>query len=160
MLPAGGVSPVRSPGSTMWDREKLDETGEQALVGIILALVTVAVVGFGGVRAGEFSLVAGLAALALPVWILRLWLNPSNRLLLHPMIWPGLAFVGYAGWRAATSEVAYPARREFLLLAVVAIVFLVALNNFYRQEATQWVTHALVGLGGAVAAYAIIQWVS
>ena len=78
----------------MWDREKLDETGEQALVGIILALVTVAVVGFGGVRAGEFSLVAGLAALALPVWVLRLWLNPSNRLLLHPMIWSRAA----RGW--------------------------------------------------------------
>lgn len=144
----------------MWDREKLDEVCEQALVGIVLALVTVAVVGFGGVRASEFALVAGLAVLALLVWVARLWLNPSNRLLLPPVVWPGLAFVGYAAWRTANADVIYPARGELLLLAVVAIVFLVALNNFYRQEATQWVTFALVGLGGAVAAYAIIQWVS
>lgn len=144
----------------MWNRYKLDELCEQALVGIVLALVTVAVLGFGGVRASEFSLVAGLAALALPVWMARLWLNPSGRLLLHPMLLPGLAFVGYAAWRASEVDVAYPARRELLLLAVVSIVFLVALNNFYRQEPTQWVTHALIGLGGLVAAYAIAQWVS
>jgi len=144
----------------MWNREQLDELGEQALVGILLALVTVAVVGFGGVRTSELALVSGLAALALPVWIARLWLNPSNRLLLHPMIWPALAFVGYTAWRAAGVDVAYPARRELLLVGVCALVFLVALNNFYRQETMQWMAHALVGLGGAVAAYAIIQWVS
>jgi O-antigen ligase len=160
MLSAPGPSALRSPNSTMWDRHKLDEMGEQALVGLVLALVTVAVLGFGGVRASEFSLVAGLAALTLPVWVARLWLNPSNRLLLHPMLLPLGAFVGYAAWRAAGVEVLYPARRELLLLIVVAIVFLVALNNFFRQEPTQWVTHALVGLGGLVAAYAIIQWVS
>ncbi|MCW5558407.1 MAG: O-antigen ligase family protein [Verrucomicrobiae bacterium] len=144
----------------MRDREQLDELGEQALVGILLALVTVAVVGFGGVRTSELALVSGLAALSLPVWIARLWLNPSNRLLLHPMIWPALAFVGYTAWRTAGVDVVHPARRELLLVCVCALVFLVALNNFYRQETMQWMAHALVGLGGAVAAYAIIQWVS
>ncbi|MBL9175202.1 MAG: O-antigen ligase family protein [Verrucomicrobiales bacterium] len=144
----------------MWDREKLDELCEQALVGIVLALVTVAVVGFGGVRASEFALVGGLAALALVVWVFRLWLNPSGRLLLHPILIPGLGFVAYAAWRMTGVDVIYPARRELMLLIVAAIVFGVALNNFYRQETTQWVIHALVVLGGAVAAYAIIQWVS
>lgn len=144
----------------MWDREKLDELGEQALVGLLLALVTVAVVGFGGVRTSELGLVSGLAALALPVWMARLWLNSSHRLLLHPMIWPALAFGVYAAWRALGVDVVYPARRELLLVCVCAVVFLVALNNFYRQETMQWMAHALVGLGGAVAAYAIIQWVS
>ncbi|MBX3734100.1 MAG: O-antigen ligase family protein [Verrucomicrobiae bacterium] len=144
----------------MWDPEKLDEVCEQALVGIVLALVTVAVAIFGGIRTSEFALLIGLALLSLPVWIARLWLNPSNRLLLHPMLWPCLAFVGYAAWRMTGVDVAYPARREFLLLVVSAIVFLVALNNFYRQEPTQWVTHALVALGGLAAAYAVIQWVS
>lgn len=144
----------------MWDREKLDEVCEQALVGIVLALITVAVVGFGGVRASEFALLAGLAAVALGVWVFRLWLNPSGRLLLHPILIPGLGFVAYAAWRMTGVDVVYPARREFMLVVVVAIVFVVALNNFYRQETTQWVLHALVVLGGVVAAYAIIQWVS
>ncbi len=144
----------------MWDREEWDEMGEHALVALVVAVVTVAVVAFGGVRGSELALLGGLCAITLTVWIARLWLNPSNRLLLHPMLLPGLGFVGYAAWRLCQVEVPYPARREFLLLVLVAIVFVVALNNLHRQEPTQWVTHALVCLGTLVAAYAIVQWVS
>jgi len=144
----------------MWNREEWDEFCEHAVVAVVLALITVGAVAFGGIRGSELALMAGLAAIALGLWTVRLWVGRSPRLLLHPMLLPGLAFVGYAAWRAATTEVTYPARRELLLLVIVAIVFLVALNNLYRQEPTQWVTHALVTLGMLVAAYAIIQWVS
>ncbi|HAB19591.1 MAG TPA: hypothetical protein DCE44_24560, partial [Verrucomicrobiales bacterium] len=47
-----------------------------------------------------------------------------------------------------------------LVFALVAIVFLVALTNLYRQEPTQWITHALVVLGTVVAAYACYQAVT
>jgi hypothetical protein len=94
------------------------------------------------------------------LWIARLWLNSSNRLLLHPVLIPGLAFVGYAAWRYTQVDVPYPARKELVLIALVAILFLVTLNNLHRQEPTQWITHALVCLGTLVAAYALIQWIS
>lgn len=143
----------------MWDREEWDELCEHAMVGVVLALITLGVVAFGGVRGSEFALMVGLSVLALGLWVVRLWTAKNPRLLLHPMIFPGLAFVGYAAWRALTLDVTYPARRELLLIAVVAIVFLVALNTFYRQEPTQWVTNTLVTLGALVAAYALIQWI-
>lgn len=142
----------------MWDRDEWDEVCEHVMVAVLLALVTVGVVAFGGVRGSELALMSSLAAVALGLWIFRLWINPAQRLLLPPLVWPGLAFVAYAAWRAANTDVTYPARRELLLIGLVAIVFLVALNNLYRQEPTQWVIHALVVLGTLVAAYALFQW--
>ncbi len=144
----------------MWDRDEWDEVCEHAMVAVLLALVTVGVVAFGGVRGSELALMGGLATVALGLWIFRLWINPSQRLLLPPLLWPGLGFVAYAVWRAMNTDVTYPARRELLLIVIVAIVFLVALNNLYRQEPTQWVIHALVVLGTLVAAYALFQWMT
>lgn len=144
----------------MWNQKEWDEICEHALVAVVLATLTVGVAIFGGVRTSELALLGGLGALALVLWMARLWLNPSNRLLLHPVLLPGLAFVAYAAWRYTQVDVPYPARKELVLIALVAILFVVTLNNLHRQEPTQWITHALVCLGTLVAAYALIQWIS
>lgn len=143
----------------MWNRAEWDDFFEQAMVAVILALVTVGLFAFGGVRGSELALMAGLSLVGLALGMVRLWTSRSPRLLLHPVILPVLAFVGYAAWRATLVEVTYPARRELLLVVMVVLVFWVALHNFYRQEPTQWISHALVTLGALVGAYALIQWV-
>ena len=76
---------------------------------------------------------AGLAGVALGVWVFRLWLNPSSRLLLHPILMPHtsdrrLCGVANDWWTL------FIRRREFLLVVVAAIVFVIALNNFYRRR--------------------------
>lgn len=141
----------------MWDRDQVDEYCERAITGLVLALIAVAALFFGGVRGSEFAVVAGMAGAALMLWLARFWLNPGHRFLLHPVVWPMLGFVGYAAWRAAGAEVPYVAFQELLLIAVAAIVFFIALHNLHGQDTTQWVVHLLAAFGCLIAGYAIIQ---
>ena len=93
----------------MWGTSQWDDFCERAIAALVLLLVAVSAVLFGGARNPEL---VGIAAVALPFWLARFWLDRSHRLLLHPVIWPGLAFIGYAAWRATQVDVVYPARME------------------------------------------------
>jgi O-antigen ligase len=138
----------------MWDRDEWDEFCERAITALVLVTVALNAVFFGGVRNPEF-MVGTLAALVL--WIARFWLNPSHRLLLHPVLWPGLGFVAYAAWRASRVDVPYYAQMELLQVCSLAILFIIVLHNLHRQDTTLWVTHALVGTGCLIAGYAVLQ---
>jgi O-antigen ligase len=96
----------------------------------------------------------------LPLWLARFWLDKSQRLLLHPVIWPVLGFLGYAAWRAAHVDVAYPARMELFQLGVAALVFVLALQNLHRQELIRWAVNCFAALGCVLAAYAVVQLLS
>lgn len=138
----------------MWGKSQWDDFCEQAITVLLLVLVAVSAFLFGGTHNPE---VYAFALLALPCWLARLWLSKGHRLLLHPVLWPALAFFGYAVWRATQVEVTYPARMELLDLAVPGLVFLLALHNLNRQETMLWVTHVLAAVGGLIAAYAVVQ---
>lgn len=142
----------------MFDRDQMDTFGERAIMGLVLGMVAVAAVFFGGVRGSEFAVVAGMAGAALLLWLARFWVNPSHRFLLHPVVWPTLGFIAYAAWRTVHAEVPYVARQELLLVAVVGITFFIALHNLHGQDTTQWVVHLLAGLGCLLAGYALIQF--
>jgi O-antigen ligase len=123
----------------------------------MLATLFVAATLFGGARTSEFALIAGMTGATLLLWLVRFWINPSHRFLLHPAVWPGLGFLGYAAWRATQAEVPYLARQELLLVVVAGVAFLLALHNLHGQDTTQAVVHGLAGLGCVIAGYAIIQ---
>lgn len=141
----------------MFDRDNLDSFCERAITGLVLATLAVAAILFGGARNSEFALVAGMTGATVLLWLVRFWVNPSHRFLLHPAVWPVLGFIGYAAWRTAHAEIPYLARQELLLVAVAGAAFLLALHNLHGQDTTLWVVHILAGLGCVIAGYAIIQ---
>ena len=138
----------------MWGKSQWDEFCERAITALLLVMVAVTVLFFGGTMNPELR---GFALLALPLWLVRLWLGRSNRVLLHPAIWPALAFLLYATWRAFHVEAAYPARLELFELSVTALVVVLTMHNLQRQEITPWVVHSLATVGALVAGYAIVQ---
>ena len=141
----------------MWGKSEWDEFCERAITGLLLVMVAATVFLFGGTMNPELR---GFALLALPLWVLRLWLGRSNRVLLHPAIWPALAFLGYAIWRTAHVDVTYPARMELFELSVTALVVVLSMHNLHRQEITPWVVHTLAAVGCLTAGYAIVQLLS
>lgn len=141
----------------MFDRDHLDNLCERAITGLVLVTLAVAAILFGGARNSEFALVAGMIGASVLLWLVRFWVNPSHRFLLHPAVWPVLGFIGYAAWRANHSEIPYLARQELLLVVVAGVAFLLALHNLHGQDTTLWVVHFLAALGCVIAGYAIIQ---
>lgn len=141
----------------MLDRDELDEWLERGIAAVILGIMVFSALALGGVRNTEFSIITGLALLASTLWIVRFWVNPSHRFLLHPVVWPVLGFLGYAIWRHTQSPVPYVSRQELMHLLVYAAVFLIAIHNLHRQGLTQWVVIVLVVLGMVLSFYALIQ---
>lgn len=141
----------------MLDREELDEWLERGIGALVLVVVLFSALALGGVRTTEFSIITGLTGLAGGLWIARFWLNPSHRFLLHPVIWPVLAFVGYACFRYTQAPVEYVARQDLLHVLVYAVLFLVVVHNLYRQEPTQWVVIVLVSFATLLSFYALVQ---
>jgi O-antigen ligase len=138
----------------MWSQEVWDEYLEKAISALILCGIAVEAFFFGGVHNPEF---AGFAGLAFMLWLVRLWVNPSHRFFLHPMLWPMVAFWGYGLWRAGRCTVPHYAELECLQVTAVFFAFVVTLHNLHKQETTLWVTHVLAATGCLVAGYAIIQ---
>ncbi len=151
------------------DRDKLADWCEHGILGLVLGILVVTAllfggtgepVVFGGLTGGWHFLPAqGLTALVLGLWCLRLWLAPKAKFLWPPACWAVVAFVCYAGIRYASADVEYPARQEFLQVLVYGFLFVAILNQLHRQEATHTVALTLVFLAMVLAAYAIYQCV-
>jgi O-antigen ligase len=147
-------------GEAILDREKLDTWCERAILGLVLGVVTWASLATGAVRAQDFVVIQWLTVLILAVWAVRFAINPKHRLLWPWVCWAVLAFMGYAVVRYATAEVEYIARQEMIRVLLYGFLFFAILHNLYRQESTQWTAFALIGLGAAVAMYAVGQFVT
>lgn len=144
----------------MLDKDELDEWLERGIAALVLALMLFAALALGGVRSTEFAILTGMTLVTLVLWVVRFWLNPSHRFLLHPVVWPVLTFLGYAAWRHTQAPVPYVSRHELMHLSVYAAVFLLVLHNLHRQGLTQWVVIVLVVFGTAISFYALIQLAS
>jgi O-antigen ligase len=57
-------------------------------------------------------------------------------------------------------EIEYVARLEMIQVVVLAALFLLVLNNLYRQESVLLVCFTLVVVGTGIASYAIFQWLT
>ena len=131
------------------------ERGIEALVG---SAVLVAIVFFGGVRASELGLVTGLLGMGALLWVVRLWNDPSPRVLLHPVLLPALGFVAYAAWRAGSTEVPYLAWQEVWLLGVYVLAMVLGLQSLHGQDALQRTAWAASAIGAILAIYALGQF--
>lgn len=138
----------------MWDREVWDASCERMIAALLLGGVAANALFFGGVLNPEFGF-AIVAALA--IWIARFWLSPNHRLLLHPVLVPGLIFVAYGAWRCNAVTVPYASERELLQITLVSCTLILGLHNLQRQETCRWVAHLLAILGCGIAAYAVFQ---
>jgi O-antigen ligase len=144
----------------MRDREQIDGWLERAIVLLVLGAVVFASVLFGATRATELAGVTGLLGLASVLWVVRLWINPSHRFLLHPVLLPIAGFVAYAAWRTSLAEVPYAARQELWLLVLYALAFVLVLQNLHGQDTLVLAVHVLVGLGILLSLYSVIQFLS
>ena len=131
---------------------------ERAILGLVLALIAFGTLAFGGVRPLEGAVLGWLVLGTLGLWLARLWIAPKFRFLWPPVCWAVLPFVAYAVWRWQTADVEFPARQEALQVVLVALLFLVVINNLYSQESVRVFTSFLVLLGTLVAMYGIYQW--
>ena len=127
---------------------------------LLLALVVVATLAFGGVGAWQFWLVQALAALALALGAALLLLHRQVRLLWPPVCWLVLAFALYATGRYFTADIERVARLEWLRVLVYAGVFCLALNTLQQPLRVNAVVTALLALGVFESAYAGYQFLA
>jgi len=142
------------------DRELLSRRCEQVLLGLMLAVLVFSPLAFGAARLQEFLVVQLLTAVMVLVWLVRLWVEESPKLLLPPLSWAVLAFVGYAVFRYATCDVEYVGRQELLRVLVYAAVYFVAVTTLHRQESTQIISFTLFAVALVSSFYATYQFVT
>ena len=136
-----------------------DKLLERLVGGLLLFAVAWLTFWFAGVNPREAGLAYAAIGMAAVVWIVRTWIEPSNRFLLPPVTWAVVAFFLYAAWRCHGSPVPYWALQEVFLIAVCGLAFFISLHNLHRQETAGWVVNGLLVAGLMVAAYAILQCV-
>jgi O-antigen ligase len=139
-------------------RERLDAWCERGIVGLVVVILLFGPLALGAVRATEFFVVQGLTALAMLLWLFRLWLNPRQHLLWPPACWGVLAFAGYALLRYWFADLEYVARQELARVLLYAVLFLVCVNNLYHQGSIRLVVYALVLLGTVQGCFAVYQY--
>jgi len=142
----------------MKERDQWDGLLERSIVLLVLGAVVFGSILFGATRATELAVVTGMLGVATVLWLARLWINPSHRFLLHPVVLPIVALVGYAAWRTQVADVPYVARQELWLLVVYAVAFGLVLQNLHGQETLVLAVHVLVLLGTLLSIYATIQF--
>jgi O-antigen ligase len=140
--------------------EPLDEKLGFLIEVLLLGGLALALLLFGAVRATELAWVSAAVLGATGLWLVRLWLNPSHRLLLHPVLLPVVGFVGYAVWRASWAPVQHVAWQEIWVVLIHSLLFVVALHNLHGQDAVQRTCTVLVALGAGLSLYAIGQYLS
>jgi O-antigen ligase len=139
-------------------REHLEswcETGSLVLVGATLAFGPLAT---GAVLPWQFAVLEFLAAGALALWLLRLWLNPGCRLLWPPVAWLVAGFLAYALVRYRGADLEWIARRELGRVIVYGAVFFILLNNLSRKVTGKVFVYLLLAVAMVVAVYGIYQY--
>jgi len=136
-----------------------DKLLERLVGGLLLFSVAWLTFWFAGVNPREAGVAYAAIGAAAALWLVRTWIEPSNRFLLPPVTWAVVAFFLYAAWRCHGAPVPYWALQEVFLIAVCGLAFFISLHNLHRQETTGWVVNGLLVAGLMVAAYAILQCV-
>jgi O-antigen ligase len=152
------------------NRELLDRWCERGILSLVLAILLLMPLAFGGrpqMPAGiwldflllnPFLAAQWLTVGVVALWLIRIWLGEGHRLLWPPICWAVLAFTAYAIGRYLTSDIEYVARQELIQVLVYAFVFFAVLNNLHRQETTQIISYALVILAVLISFVAVYQF--
>jgi O-antigen ligase len=142
------------------DRERIDGWCEKGILGLVLAILIFGPLALGGLGAWQFLVLQGLTIAVMAVWIVRLWISSSPKLLWPPICWAVLAFMLYAIGRYLTSDIEYVARGELIRILVYGFLFFAIVNNLHRQDSTQIIGITMIGLGMLLSFYAAYQFVS
>jgi O-antigen ligase len=160
--PARADPEIRS-GSVI-DRDSLDRWCERGILGLVLAILGFGPLAFGAVGAPQVLVIQALSLGVLVLWMARVWLSHSYRLLWVPICWPVLLFLVYAvvRYRMLLSQggVEYLARQEIILVLIYGFLFFAILNNLSRQESVQLISIALIGLATLISLYALYQFLT
>lgn len=142
------------------DRERLDKWIEWGVLGVVLAILCYGPLALGAVRVQEFLVLQWLTVLAIGLWVVRFWVNPSHRVQWPPICWAVVAFVIYALIRYHQADIEYVARLELIRIVIYAFLFFIILNNLHRQETAQIMVWGVLALGMVVALYALFQFIT
>ena len=156
----------------MINRQALDQWCERAILGLVLAILTLTPLAFGGrpqppagwfmdfLLVDPFLIAQWLMVPVLAAWAVRLWANPCPQILWPPLCWAVLAFTLYAIARYWFADIEYVARQELIRVLVYAFLFFIILNNLQRQESVQAVVVTLAFLAMAISLYAVFQFLT
>ena len=139
-------------------RERADEFCQGAILFCVVAILVWGPVEMGTTRTVDFIPVEILTALAVGLWVVRMWTQRPFRLFWPPVSWGVYAFAVYAIWRMQFAEVHFLAWREFCQVMVYALLYLVITNNLNRRESAEIVTMTLITLGMLLSVLAIYQF--
>lgn len=140
------------------DREKLDAWCERGIIGLVLAVMVWGPLATGAVREQDFLVIQGLTAVALVLWVIRLWAKPRPQFLMPPLGWAVLAFAGYGVARYFMADIEYVARMELIQVLVYTSLFFLLVNNLHRQETVNLVGYTMVLLAMLISFYAAYQF--
>lgn len=160
--------PLRPPAAGILrgclDRDVLDRWCERGVLGLILAILVFGPLAFGAVGSLAAVVMQTLTVAVLGLWVGRVWLNRSYRMLWPPICWAVTAFMLYAIVRyrmvLAENGIEYVARQELIWVLVYGALFFAILNNLSRQESTQIISVTLLALGTLLSMYAIYQFLT
>lgn len=140
------------------DRERLDQWLEWTVLGLILAILVFGPLALGAVRASEFAIVQALTICVLVVWLVRLWLFPSSRVLVPPVCWGVILFTAYIIGRYYFSDIEYVARQELIRVILYAFLFFAVLFHLHRQDSMMIISLGLIFMAMCLSIYAIYQF--
>ncbi len=139
------------------NRGKAEHWLEFATTGLTLLIVLCGVLFTGMTRTQDFLIAMGLCVILSILWIARIWISRTFKLLWPPVCWAGLAFLIYAVARTQQADVEYIARLEFLRLLVCALVFFSAMQAFRSRTSVRTLVFALAVLAVLSSIYAGYQ---
>lgn len=142
----------------MNNREWLDRFCERSIAALVLAILVIGPLVFGGVGTIGFAVLQGLTVAAMLLWALRLIAGEKQVLLWPPICWAVAAFALYAVGRYFFADIEWVARGEMVRVLVYAFLFFVIVNQVHRQGAMQFISITLVFLGMVIAGYALFQF--
>ena len=134
-----------------------DDILEGATAIFAVAAAAVAAFLFGSFDGALYVYPAALVGVASLFWIVRIWSNRQQRFLVLPVIWPMLAFIGYAIFRYQHAEIPYFARVELAQTIVFALLGALTIQNLHRQNVMKWAVVALISAGVVLSGIAIFQ---
>lgn len=142
------------------ERARLDAWLARAISALLIAILVTAPLAMGALRDQEFFWLQIMGVAAGLLWLWRLWLNPAQKILLPPIVWPLAAFSVYAIIHYFAADVEYLARKEVVRVLFYMLFFLLVLNHFRDWRLVDLTIGILLVLGMALSVYALRQYLT
>ncbi|HEY1171382.1 MAG TPA: O-antigen ligase family protein [Verrucomicrobiae bacterium] len=131
---------------------------EWALLAVMAAMASTAVLATGGFRIVDFAIIEYFMAAALGISILRVWFHQEPVFHLSPVFWAMAVFVLYVTIRFALADIHYVAEEEWTRMMLYVAFFILFTFHLFRPQYTHalLLTVAVVAVGSSL--YAAYQY--